>query len=133
MDDVSMVQHMTGCTREEANRALLMNESVIDAIAALIPANPVISGNKYIPAKPKVDTGMDPDQIALCARGRWLQDKVNAVVSVAHSKVLPSPPAAQSALPSAEAGLVVAVEESEPSKDSPAQTVQPIQQSEVPH
>ena len=130
-----MVQHMTGCTREEANRALLMNESVIDAVSALIPANPVISGNKYIPAKPKVDTGMDPEQIALCARGRWLQDKVNAVVSVAHSKILPSPPAAQSLLPSAEAGLVaaVAVGESESSQDSLAQTVQPIQQSEVPH
>jgi len=125
---------MTGCTREEANRALLMNESVIDAIAALIPENPVISGNKYIPAKPKVDTGMDPEQIALCARGRWLQDKVNAVVSVAHSKILPSLPAAQSLLPSAEADLVaaVAVGESESSQDSPAQTVQPIQQSEVP-
>ena len=129
-----MVQHMTGCTREEANRALLMNECVIDAIAALIPANPEISGNKYIPAKPKVDTGMDPEQIALCARGRWLQDKVNAVVSVAHSKILSSPPAAQSLLPTAEADLVapVAVEESESSQDSRAQTVQPIQQSEVP-
>lgn len=129
-----MVQHMTGCTREEANRALLMNESVIDAVSALIPANPVISGNKYIPAKPKVDTGMDPEQIALCARGRWLQDKVNAVVSVAHSKILSSPPAAQPLLPSAEVGLVapVAVEESESSQDSRAQTVQPIQQSEVP-
>jgi len=129
-----MVQHMTGCTREEANRALLMNESVLDAISALIPANPVISGDKYIPAKPKVDTGMDPEQIALCARGRWLQDKVNAVVSVAHSKILSSPPAAQALLPSAEADLVaaVAVGESESSQDSHAQTVQPAQQSEVP-
>jgi hypothetical protein len=129
-----MVQHMTGCTREEANRALLMHESVLDAISALIPANPVISGTKYIPAKPKVDTGMDPEQIALCARGRWLQDKVNAVVSVAHSKILSSPPAAQALLPSAEADLVaaVAVGESESSQDSHAQTVQPVQQSEVP-
>jgi len=79
MDDVSMVQHMTGCTREEANRALLMHETVVDAIVALTPANPVTSGAKYIPAKPTIDTGMDPEQAALCARGRWLQDKVNAV------------------------------------------------------
>lgn len=131
-----MVQHMTGCTREEANRALLMNESVIDAVSALIPANPVISGNKYIPAKPKVDTGMDPEQIALCARGRWLQDKVNAVVSVAHSKILPSPSAQQFALPSAEASVTLplsAVEEvSESSPGNLVQTVQPIQQSESP-
>lgn len=129
-----MVQHMTGCTREEANRALLMNESVIDAIAALIPANPEISGNKYIPAKPKVDTGMDPEQIALCARGRWLQDRVNAVVSVAHSKILSAPPAQQSALPSAEASVILplsaAEEVSESSPGNPVQTVQPIQQSE---
>ena len=131
-----MVQHMTGCTREEANRALLMNESVIDAVSALIPANPVISGNKYIPAKPKVDTGMDPEQIALCARGRWLQDKVNAVVSVAHSKILPVPSAQQFALPSAEASVTLplsaAEEVSESSPGNLVQTVQPIQQSESP-
>lgn len=116
-----MVQQMTGCTREEANRALLMNETVVDAIAAIIPANPVTSGAKYIPAKPKVETGLDAEQAALCARGRWLQDKVNAVVSVAHSKILSDPSAGQA---SSQPAAVAAVEipasagASEPSQDN---------------
>ena len=92
MDDITMVQQMTGCTREEAEKALVAHETVLDAIEALIPANPVTSGAKYIPPKPKVDHGMDEEQAAICARGRWLQDKVNAVFSVAHSKALDQPP-----------------------------------------
>ena len=133
MDDVSMVQHMTGCTREEANRALLMHETVVDAIVALTPANPVTSGAKYIPAKPTIDTGMDPEQAALCARGRWLQDKVNAVVSVAHSKTLSDPSVAQASVPPAAAAVVpVAAEPSGSSPDSHEQTAQPTPQSEPP-
>ena len=92
MNDIDMVQHMTGCTREEAEKALVTHETVLDAIEALMPANPVTSGAKYIPPKPKVDHGMDEEQAAICARGRWLQDKVNAVFSVAHSKTLEQPP-----------------------------------------
>ncbi len=91
-----MVQHMTGCTRDEAEKALLLHETVLDAIDSLIPANPVATGAKYIPPKPTVNTGMDPEQTALCERGRWLQDKVNAVFSVAHSKTL-DPPRQESA------------------------------------
>jgi len=87
-----MVQQMTGCTRDEAEKALVAHETVLDAIEALIPANPVTSGAKYIPSKPKIDHGMDEEQAALCARGRWLQDKVNAVFSVAHSKTLEQTP-----------------------------------------
>ena len=131
-----MVQQMTGCTREEAHRALLAHETVIDAISALIPENPVTTGNKYIPAKRTVDTGMDPEQTALCERGRWLQDKVNAVFSVGHSKTLPAQSAQQSALLSAEASatlpLSVVEEVSESLPGNPAQTVQPVQQSESP-
>ena len=92
MDDVTMVQQMTGCTRDEAEKALVAHETVLDAIEALIPANPVTSGARYIPPKPKVDHGMNEEQAALCARGRWLQDKVNAVFSVAHSKSLEQTP-----------------------------------------
>jgi hypothetical protein len=92
MDDITMVQKMTGCTREEAEKMLITHETVLDAIEALIPSNPVISGAKYIPPKPKVHHGMDEEQAALCARGRWLQDKVNAVFSVAHSKTLDQSP-----------------------------------------
>ena len=87
MDDATMIQQMTGCSEEEAKTALLNHETVLDAIESLIPANPVNSGAKYIPPKPKIDTGMDEEQAAICAKGRWLQDKVNAVFSVAHSKI----------------------------------------------
>ena len=87
-----MVQQMTGCTRDEAEKALVAHETVLDAIEALIPANPVTSGARYIHPKPKVDHGMNEEQAALCARGRWLQDKVNAVFSVAHSKTLEQTP-----------------------------------------
>jgi hypothetical protein len=136
MDDATMVQQMTGCTREEAEKALLAHETVIDAISALIPANPVTAGNKYIPTKPKVDTGMDPEQIALCERGRWLQDKVNAVFSVGHSKTLPGPGAEQSAsLSVAEVAtlpLSAVVEVSESSPDSLVRTAQQALQSESP-
>ena len=129
MDDATMVQQLTGCSREEAEKALTNHETVLDAVESLIPANPVVSGEKYIPPKPKVDTGMDPEQTALCERGRWLQDKVNAVFSVAHSKILPDPLAEQSSLQSEESVLipVASIEESESSQGSHEQTVQPIQ------
>ena len=134
MDDTTMVQQLTGCTREEAEKALMKHENVLDAVESLIPANPVVSGAKYIPPKPKVDTGMDPEQAALCERGRWLQDRVNAVFSVAHSKVLPDPLAEKSYQQLVEESVSIPVasfEESVSSQGSLEQTVQPIQQSEL--
>ena len=135
MDDATMVQQLTGCTREEAERSLNQYENVLDAVESLIPANPVVTGSKYIPPKPKVDTGMDPEQQALCERGRWLQDKVNAVFSVAHSKILPDLEAQQSSLQSAEVSAVsipaVSIEDSPPSQDSLEQSSQPIQQPDL--
>lgn len=129
-----MVQQLTGCSREEAEKALIEHETVLDAVESLIPANPVVSGAKYIPAKPKVDSGLDPEQKALCERGRWLQEKVNAVFSVAHSKILPDLEAEQSSSQSVEASAlsipVASLEESVSSQDSREQTVQPNQQHE---
>ena len=135
MDDTTMVEQLTGCTREEAEKALIEHETVLDAIESLIPTNPVVSGNKYIPPKPKVDTGMDPEQQALCERGRWLQDKVNAVFSVAHSKILPDLLAEQSSSQTSEESVsipVASIEEVVSSQDSLEQTAQPIQQPEIP-
>jgi len=80
-----MVSSLSGCSMDEAYAVLKIHPDPTDALMSLIPP-PKAAGDKYIPPKPKVDTGMDPDQEALCARGRWLQDKVNAVFSVAHSK-----------------------------------------------
>jgi hypothetical protein len=127
-----MVQQLTGCSREEAEKALTHHETVLDAVESLIPANPVVSGAKYIPAKPKVDTGMDAEQQALCERGRWLQDKVNAVFSVAHSKTLPDPLAQQSLTQTEESVSipVALIEQSESLQDSREQTVQPNQPHE---
>ena len=135
MDDTTMVQQLTGCSCEEAEKALNQHENVLDAVESLIPANPVVSGAKYIPPKPKVDTGMDQEQQALCERGRWLQDKVNAVFSVAHSKVLPDLSAQESLLQSAEESLIIPValsQESVSSQDSLEQTAQPTQLHELP-
>jgi hypothetical protein len=135
MDDATMVQQLTGCTREEAEKAMMNHENMLDAVESLIPANPVVSGAKYIPPKPKVDTGMDPEQIALCERGRWLQDKVNAVFSVAHSKIQPDPLAQESLKQTAEVSVasvpVLSVEDSLSSQGSLEQTVQPVQQPEL--
>ena len=130
-----MVQQMTGCSREEAEKALLAHETVLDAIEALTPANPVTSGAKYIPPKPRIDNGLNPEQAERCERGRWLQDRVNAVFSVAHSKILPDPLAeqssSQSAVESATATVTV-VEESESSQGSLEQTAPQVLQSEIP-
>lgn len=135
MDDATMVQQLTGCTREEAERTLNQYENVLDAVESLIPANPVVTGSKYIPPKPKVDTGMNPEQQALCERGRWLQDKVNAVFSVAQSKIQPDLLAQQSSSQSAEVSVasipLASIEESESSQGSLEQNSQPIQQPEL--
>jgi hypothetical protein len=98
MNDVQMICQLVGCSQEEASQALLKHETVVDAIESLLPPAPSISGSKYIPPKPTVDSGLSPEQEALCKRGRWLQDQVNAVFSVAHSKTLPLPDAPQEVL-----------------------------------
>ena len=98
MDDVQMICQLVGCTQEEASQALLKHETLVDAIDSFLPPAPVVSGSKYIPPKPIVDSGLSAEQKELCERGRWLQDKVNAVFSVAHSKTLPLPDAPQEVL-----------------------------------
>ena len=111
-----MVQQMTGCSREEAEKALFSHETVLDAVDSLIPSNPVTSGSKYIPKKPVVSNGLDEEQAKLCERGRWLQDRVNAVFSVAHSKVRTQPETLQE-VPS-EQKTTISVVEAPPSEQS---------------
>ena len=79
---------LAGVDEETAKRALLEYETVEDAVDALLP-KPIIRGVK---PPPKVDSGLTPEQEELCRKGRWLQDQVNAVFSVAHSQTR-SPPA----------------------------------------
>ena len=76
---------LAGVTQEEAERALLEHETVEAALDALIQ-KPTVSGDTYIPAKHVVKTGVDPEQEERCRKGRWLQDKVNAVFSVAQTQ-----------------------------------------------
>ena len=135
MNDVEMICQLIGCSQEDAKNALLNHQTLVDAIDSFLPPAPVVSGSKYIPSKPIVDSGLSPEQKELCDRGRWLQDKVNAVFSVAHSKILPDLEAQQSSLQSAEVSAVsipaVSIEDSPPSQDSLEQSSQPIQQPDL--
>ena len=76
---------LAGVDEATAKRALLEYDTVEDAVDALL-VKPVVSGDAYIRPRPMVDTGMTAEQIERCAKGRWLQDRVNAVFSVAHSQ-----------------------------------------------
>jgi hypothetical protein len=94
---------LAGVPRESAEAALAEHKEVWLAVDALIQ-KPTVSGDKHIPLKPKVDTGLTLEQQTLCDRGRWLQDQINVVFSVAHSKTrtplddLPQVPAASQPL-----------------------------------
>lgn len=119
MNDATMVSQLTGCSQEEASQALLNYESVEDAVESLLPPAPVVSGSKYIPSKPIVDSGLSDEQKELCERGRWLQSKINAVFSVAHSKTLPPPDAPQEVLAHVPVPQDVKPEMSEPVQNEP--------------
>ena len=81
-----MIQELTGCGYVKAWRTLMShNQDVVLAVDALLPT-PTTAGNKHMPPPPKIDTGLTPEQEALCLRGRDLQDRVNVVYSVAHSQ-----------------------------------------------
>ena len=86
--EVQMIMSLTGVNEETASAAYLRYETTEDAIDALLQ-KPVTQGDKYLPQKRKLDNGLTPEQEERCKRGRWLQDKVNVVFSVAHSKSLP--------------------------------------------
>ena len=77
---------LANVTREVAEEALAKHKEVWLAVDALME-RPVVAGDKYIPPKPKVNTGLTSEQEARCQKGRWLQDQVNVVFSVAHSQV----------------------------------------------
>jgi len=92
-----MVMSLTGVDEEVARQALATHHTVDGAVEALF-VKPVVSGEKYLPSKPQIDDGLTEEQRALCSKGRDLQDKVNVVYSVAHSKTrtpqdLPAPEA----------------------------------------
>ena len=82
---MELVMELTGCGPKEAAVALAAHKEIWLAVDSLL-TKPSVSGEKYMPSKPAVDTGMDAEQQERCLRGRWMQDKVNEVFSAAHPK-----------------------------------------------
>ena len=95
------VMELANVSREVAEEALVKHKEVWLAVDALME-RPVVAGDKYIPHKPKVNTGLTSEQEALCLRGRRLQDQINVVFSVAHSKTRTQPD--QEEVPAVEVG-----------------------------
>lgn len=86
MEKIKMIQELTGCRDVVVMSHYMMHKGdVILTIDSLIE-KPVCKGDKFIPPPPKIDNGLTPEQQEMCLRGRDLQDKVNVVFSVAHSK-----------------------------------------------
>lgn len=86
MENIKMIQDLTGCEEKLViTNYILHKGDMIFTIDSLIE-KPECKGDKYIPPPPKIDNGLTPEQQELCLRGRDLQDKVNVVFSVAHSK-----------------------------------------------
>lgn len=80
-----IVMELTGCSPLEAARALVEHKEIWLAVDALL-AKPTTSGDKYIPPPPVSKTFLDPEQEERCKKGRRIQDQINVVFSVAHSK-----------------------------------------------
>lgn len=81
-----IVMELTGVSRDVAEDALYKYKDVVSAVDALLSKAHQVQGERFIPSKPTIDTGLTPEQQELCLRGRDLQTKVNAVFSVAHSQ-----------------------------------------------
>ena len=81
-----MVMELANVDRETATAAVAEHREVWLAVDALID-RPSTSGDRFVPPPPEIDRGLTPEQEAICRRGRWLQDQVNVVFSVAHSKI----------------------------------------------
>ena len=133
-DTIQTVMSFTNCSREEAVGSLaIYGGDILKTLDALF-LKPVVSGEKYIPPPPKVETGQDQEQKERCAAGRDLMDKLTVVFSGAHRKILEQTP-----LASVESGVSEPDQVSQsaplttsPQSDSPAQTTQPYLQSEAP-
>ena len=99
--NIETIVSFTNCTREEAVGALaIYGGDMLKTIDALFQ-KPVVTGEKHIPPAPKVETGQDEEQKAICAQGRNLMDKLSAVFSGAHRKILEqTPPEAGAPSPS---------------------------------
>lgn len=131
------VMELTGCKDVIAIHAIIKAKGdIVEAVASLL-SKPVCKGDTYLPSKPKINDGLSDEQKALCERGRWLQDKVNEVISVAHAKTRTQQdplvgqseePLAEVTLPTFEQAELTSTTES--SQGSPVQTTPQVVQSE---
>ena len=80
------VVELTGCTLEEAHKALQVHGDEIWKAVDSLMTKPEVSGDKYLPKKPVINNGLTAEQYERCLKGRNLQDRVNAVFSVAHAQ-----------------------------------------------
>ena len=129
-----LVMELTGVDKQTAETALQIHKEVWLAVDSLL-AKPVTQGDKYIPPPPKVDSGLTEEQKERCERGRWLQDQVNVVFSVAHSKTRTQPDQAllvdeDEQFPGVQTELQEPPVELPP--DAPDQTIQSIPRSVSP-
>lgn len=81
-----MIMEATGCSEEVAVDTWNTYKDVVLAIDSLF-MKPVVAGDKYMPMKPVINTGLTEEQQERCAKGRDLQDKINSIFSVAQSKL----------------------------------------------
>jgi hypothetical protein len=63
-----MIMSLTGVDEETASAAFLNHETMEDAIDSLLQ-KPVTQGDKYLPQKRKIETGLTPEQEERCKRG----------------------------------------------------------------
>jgi len=123
---------LAGVDRATAEAALAEHKEVWLAVGSLMET-PTLASDKYLPPKPKAFTDLTSEQKELCDRGRWLQDRINAVFSVAHSKTLslpddlPTVPELEE--PQTTEIPTAAVEPIVSQPDSPEQTTLPVSQS----
>lgn len=122
MDAIETIMSFTNCTQEEAVGAMAIYGGDMIKAMDLLFKKPVVTGEKHIPAPPKVDTGQTEEQKALCAQGRDLMDKLTVVFSGAHRKILEqTPPEAEGAVPAEPAPPTeTATLPNAPQSDSPA-------------
>lgn len=141
MDTIEAVMNLAGVDRATAEAALAEHKEVWLAIDSLL-TRPTTAGDRFVPPPPTVDDGMTPEQRELCRRGRWLQDQVNVVFSVAHSKIRSQPGQDSQAL-EVEAPPAELLDQApdhvqsppsttEPRLDSHEQTTLPTPQSDLP-
>lgn len=126
--EIAMVQSLTFCSEEVAREALAVHGEVWLAVDSIVDI-PVRTKN-IRPA----DTGLDAEQKIRCTRGRELQDKINALFSVAQSQVKTQPlllaePEEDGPPQSA---VVPVLPESELPQDSLQKMTPPVELSETP-